>query len=45
MLEETLEFLQESQSLRKVIVALFDGGTYKAFQERLAAMFSAGEHP
>jgi O-acetyl-ADP-ribose deacetylase (regulator of RNase III) len=45
MLEETLAFLQESQSLRKVIMALFDGGAYKAFQVRLAAMFSAEEHP
>ena len=45
MLEVTLEFLQESQSLRKVIVVLFDRGTFNAFQQRLAEMFSAGEHP
>jgi O-acetyl-ADP-ribose deacetylase (regulator of RNase III) len=44
MLEETLEFLQESQSLRQVIFALFDGGTYKAFQQRLSEMFSAHQH-
>jgi len=44
MLEETLEFLQESQSLRQVIFALFDGRTYKAFQQRLSEMFSAHQH-
>ena len=45
MLEETLEFLQESQSLRRVVFALFDGGVYKAFQGRLSEMFSSSGHP
>ena len=45
MLDETLEFLQESQNLRQVVFALFDGSTYKAFQQRLSEMFSAHEHP
>lgn len=45
MLEESLEFLQESGSLRRVVFSLFDGGTYKIFQERLSEMFSAHEHP
>jgi O-acetyl-ADP-ribose deacetylase (regulator of RNase III) len=44
MLDETLEFLQESGSLRKVIFALFDGSTYKIFQQRLSEIFSAHEH-
>lgn len=45
MLEESLEFLQESESLRRVVFSLFDGSTYKIFQERLSEMFSAHEHP
>jgi O-acetyl-ADP-ribose deacetylase (regulator of RNase III) len=45
MLEETLKFLQESESLGRVVFALFDPGTYKIFQECLSKMFSAQEHP
>jgi O-acetyl-ADP-ribose deacetylase (regulator of RNase III) len=45
MLAETVEFLQESRSLRTVTFALFDEGTYRIFQEHLSGMFSAGEHP
>jgi O-acetyl-ADP-ribose deacetylase (regulator of RNase III) len=45
MLEETVDFLQESQFLRKVIFALFDQGTYRIFQEQLSEIFSAHEHP
>ncbi len=45
MLEETLEFLQGSESLRRVVFALFDEGAYKAFQRHLSEMFSASEHP
>jgi O-acetyl-ADP-ribose deacetylase (regulator of RNase III) len=45
MLEETVEFLQESQSLRKVAFALLDEGTYRIFKEQLSEMFSAHEHP
>jgi O-acetyl-ADP-ribose deacetylase (regulator of RNase III) len=45
MLDETLKYLQESESLRKVIFVLLDEGTYKIFQQRLSEMFSAGEHP
>jgi O-acetyl-ADP-ribose deacetylase (regulator of RNase III) len=44
MLAVTVEFLQESQFLRKVIFALFDQGTYRIFQERLSEIFSAHEH-
>jgi O-acetyl-ADP-ribose deacetylase (regulator of RNase III) len=44
MLEETVEFLQESQSLRQVAFALIDEGTYRIFKEQLSEMFSAHEH-
>jgi O-acetyl-ADP-ribose deacetylase (regulator of RNase III) len=44
MLGEVVEFLQESEFLRKVVFVLFDDGTYRIFQERLAEIFSAGEH-
>ena len=45
MLEEVLEFLQESQNLRQVIFALFEGHTYQAFQKYLSELFSAEKHP
>jgi O-acetyl-ADP-ribose deacetylase (regulator of RNase III) len=45
MLDEALEFLQESQSLNLVIFALFDGHTYEAFQKYLSELFSADKHP
>jgi len=44
MLAEAVEFLQESESLEKVVFVLFDDGTYRIFQERLAKIFSAPEH-
>jgi len=44
MLVEAVEFLQESESLRKVVFVLFDDGTYRIFQERLSEIFSADEH-
>jgi O-acetyl-ADP-ribose deacetylase (regulator of RNase III) len=44
MLGEVVEFLQESESLEKVIFVLFDEGTYRIFQERLSEIFSAHEH-
>jgi O-acetyl-ADP-ribose deacetylase (regulator of RNase III) len=43
MLAEAVEFLQESESLRKVVFVLFDEGTYRIFQERLSEIFSAHE--
>ncbi|UCE18806.1 MAG: macro domain-containing protein [Gemmatimonadota bacterium] len=42
MLEETIEFLTNTQTVRQILFVLFDQKTYDIFKEELGKMFSSG---
>lgn len=42
MLEETIEFLTNTQTLRQILFVLFDQKVYEIFKEELSSIFSSG---